>query len=95
VDGDYGNMLRVIRRHAGLLGPRHVRAWEAATYRLWAGQHLSDGRPAAALRPAIQRLRRRPHSAEGWYVLGKCLARCCRPSAARPAAEPVPALASA
>jgi glycosyltransferase involved in cell wall biosynthesis len=95
VDGDYGNMLRVIRRHAGLLGPRHVRAWEAGTYRLWAGQHLSDGRPAAALRPAVERLRRRPLSAEGWYVLGKCLARCCRPSAARPAAEPVPALASA
>jgi len=75
VDQDYGNMLRVIHRHAGLLGPRHLRAWEASTYRQWAGQLLGDGRPVAALRPAVQRLMRRPLSIEGWYVLGKCLAR--------------------
>src|SRR5262245_24266804 len=78
VDRDYGNMLRVIHRHADLLGPQSVRTWEASTYRQWAGQLLSDGRPAAAIRPAIQRLKRRPLSVEGWYILGKCLARCCR-----------------
>jgi glycosyltransferase involved in cell wall biosynthesis len=95
VDRDYGNMLRVIHRYADLLGPRHVRKWEASTYRQWAGQLLSDGRPAAALQPAVQRLRRRPLSVEGWYILGKCLARSCRRWAERPtAAELVPALAS-
>jgi hypothetical protein len=97
IDCDYGNMLRVIHRHAGLLGPRHLREWEASTYRLWAGQLLRDGRPAAALRPAVQRLRRRPLSIEGWYILGKCLARYCRRWAARPGGgrAPAPALGSA
>jgi glycosyltransferase involved in cell wall biosynthesis len=83
VNRDYGNMLRVVHRHAGMLGPRHLREWEVSTYRRWAGQLLSDGRPAAALRPAVQRLRRRPFSVEGWYILGKCLARCCRRPADR------------
>jgi glycosyltransferase involved in cell wall biosynthesis len=96
VDRDYGNMLRVIHTHAVLLGPRHRRRWEAWTYRQWAGQLLHDGCPAAALRPAVQRLRRRPLSAEGWYILGKCLARCCRQSVPRSVvAEPVPAAALA
>jgi glycosyltransferase involved in cell wall biosynthesis len=91
VDRDYRNMLRVIHRHADLLGPRHLRAWEASTYRLWAGQHLGDGRPAAALRPAVQRLRRRPLSVEGWYILAKCLALSCRRWAERPGGESAPA----
>jgi glycosyltransferase involved in cell wall biosynthesis len=85
VDRDYGNMLRVIHKHADLLGPRHLRTWEASTFRKWAGQHLSDGQPAAALRPAVRRLRRRPLSVEGWYVFVKCLARYCRQGADRPA----------
>ncbi len=79
VERDYGNMLKVIRRHAALLGPRHTRAWEASTYRRWAGSYLDVGQPAAALRPAVRRLRRQPLSVEGWYILGKCLALCCRP----------------
>ena len=78
LDRDCTNMLRVIHRHAGLLGPRHLRRWEVSTYRRWAGEYLSDGRPAAALRPAVQRLKRQPLSVEGWYVLGKSLALCCR-----------------
>ncbi len=78
IDQDYSNMLRVIHRHADLLGSRQVRVWEASTYRLWAGQLLADSRPAAALRPAVQRLRRRPLSIEGWYILGKCLTAYCR-----------------
>ena len=77
VDQDYRNMLRVIHRHADLLGAQSVRAWESSTYRQWAGQLLADGQPAAAIRPAIQRLKRRPLSVEGWYILGKCLALCC------------------
>jgi glycosyltransferase involved in cell wall biosynthesis len=94
VDQDYRNMLRVIHRHADLLGTRHLREWEALTYQRWAGQLLSDGRPAAAMRPAVQRLARRPLSMEGWYVLGKCLARtCCQGAeqsgrASSPALEP-------
>jgi glycosyltransferase involved in cell wall biosynthesis len=95
VDRDYGNLLRVIHRHGGVLGPRHLREWEASTYRLWAGTLLSDGQPTAALRPAVQRLKRGPLSVEGWYILGKCLARSCRQWAERPPAESAPALGSA
>ncbi len=93
VDQDYGNMLRVIHRHADLLGRRHLRAWVASTYRQWAGQLLGDGRPAAALRPAVQRLLRRPLSIEGWYILGKCLALSCRQGPERSRGRtPTPAL---
>jgi glycosyltransferase involved in cell wall biosynthesis len=98
VDSDYGNMLRVIHKHAGLLGPRHLHQWEASTYRLWAGQHLSGGRPAAALRPASRRLRRQPLSIEGWYILGKCLALSWREWLGRHAGgapTPNPAIGSA
>jgi glycosyltransferase involved in cell wall biosynthesis len=97
IDRNYRNMLRVIHRHAGVLG-RHLRRWEASTYQRWAGTLLSDGQPAAALRPAVERLRRRVFSVQGWYVLGKCLARCCRQWAARPAVTqpaPTPALGPA
>jgi hypothetical protein len=98
VDRDYGNMLRVVHRYASVLGPTHLREWELSTYRRWAGQHLSDGRPAEALRPAVQRLKRQPLSVEGWYILGKCLGLSCRQWADRfGGAEraPTPALRSA
>jgi glycosyltransferase involved in cell wall biosynthesis len=79
----YGDLIRVIHRHAALLGRRAVRAEEVATYRGWASAHLNAGQPGAALRPAVRRLRRQPLSAEAWWVVGKCLALCCR-SALRP-----------
>jgi glycosyltransferase involved in cell wall biosynthesis len=79
VDRDCGNMLQVVRRHAGVLGPRGVRYWEADTYRRWAGNHLARGCPQGGLKPAWSRLRRQPLSPEGWWILGKCaLASCLR-----------------
>lgn len=76
VDRDYGNMLRVVHRHAALLGG-HARAWEAEIYRRWAARYLGCGQPRAALTPAWQRLRRDPASAEGWWVLLKSGLRAC------------------
>ena len=71
VDRDYGNMVRVVRRHIGLLGKHGVRHWEAETFRKWAARYLGGGQPAAALAPAWNRLRREPWSPEGWWVLLK------------------------
>jgi hypothetical protein len=71
VDRDYGNMMRVVRRHMGLLGRHGVRHWEAETFRKWAARYLGGGQPAAALAPAWNRLRRQPWSPEGWWVLLK------------------------
>jgi glycosyltransferase involved in cell wall biosynthesis len=71
VDRDYGNMLRVVRGYASLLGRRWVRYWEAETFRKWAARYLGSGQPRAALRPAWERLRREPLSPEGWWVLFK------------------------
>jgi glycosyltransferase involved in cell wall biosynthesis len=78
VDRDYGNMIRVVHRHAGLLGRQATRLWETITYRKWASCYLAAGQPRAALRPALQRLRRQPLSAEAWWIAGKCLALSCR-----------------
>jgi glycosyltransferase involved in cell wall biosynthesis len=71
VDTDFANMLRVIRRHAGLLGRRGTRHWEAIFFRLWAACHLEDGRPREALVPAWQRFQRQPASLESWWILSK------------------------
>jgi glycosyltransferase involved in cell wall biosynthesis len=71
VDRDYGNMLRVVRRHQDLLGQRETRRWEVETLRKWAARYLGNGQPAAALRPAWLRLLRNPRSLEGWWVLLK------------------------
>jgi len=71
VDRDYGNMIRVIRRHGGLLGKRETRRWEAETFRKWAARYLGNGEPGAALRPAWRRVLRNPGSLEGWWVLLK------------------------
>ena len=74
IDVDCGNMIRVIRRHSGLMGPRPARSWEADTYRRWAAGHLARGRAAEAIRPAARRLIRQPFSAQGWYILAKAAA---------------------
>lgn len=84
VDVDCGNMLRVVRRHADLLGKRGLRWWEAHTYRRWAGNHLVQGRPRAAVNFAWKRLRLQPLALEGWWVLGKSIALSWRPSSPRP-----------
>ena len=71
VERDYGNMLRVVRRHGELLGRRERRRWEAETFRRWAARYMGNGEPRAALRPAWQRLVRNPLSVEGWWILLK------------------------
>ena len=82
IDVDCGNMLRVVRLHAGLLGRRQVRAWEADTYRRWAAGHLSRGRPSEALPPALRRMVRQPLSPQGWYILAKAAALAALPTIA-------------
>jgi glycosyltransferase involved in cell wall biosynthesis len=74
IDRDCGNMLRVIHRHADLLGQQGRREWEAHLYRRWAGAHLSFGDPVNALRPACKRLQYDPGSLEAWWVLFKSVA---------------------
>jgi glycosyltransferase involved in cell wall biosynthesis len=70
-DKGYSPMITVLRRYASLLSARELANLEAQVYRGWAGAHLGSGRPAAALRPAIRRLRRQPGSIEGWWVFLK------------------------
>lgn len=74
VDRDCGNMLRVVHRHAAVLGPRGVWEQEAVVYRRWAAGHLGDRRPRAALLPAGRRLRRQPYSLQAWWIVLKALA---------------------
>jgi glycosyltransferase involved in cell wall biosynthesis len=71
IDTDCGNMLRVVRRHASLLGQEGLRHWEADTFRRWAGNHLAQGRPRDALKYAFARLRLDPLSTEAWRILVK------------------------
>jgi glycosyltransferase involved in cell wall biosynthesis len=80
VDVDCGNMLRVVRRNADVLGRRGLVHWEALTFRRWAAGHLGQGCPTAALKPAYNRFRRQPLSPEGWWILLKCagLSLCAR-----------------
>jgi hypothetical protein len=80
LERDCTNMLRVVHRHSHLLGRRGVRRWEAKVYRRWAGENLSHGRRSEALRPAWQRWRRQPWSAEAWWILSKCVAPVARRS---------------
>jgi glycosyltransferase involved in cell wall biosynthesis len=74
VAGDYQNMLHVVQRNADLIGPAALRAWELSLYREWAAGHLGRGEPRAALRPALERLRRQPWSPQGWWILCKSAA---------------------
>ena len=80
IDVDYGNMLRVVRRHSEILGRRQLRSWEIDTYRRWAAGHLAKGQPSEALRPAARRLIRQPLSPEGWYILAKAATQAAMPS---------------
>jgi len=73
VDGDCSNMLRVVHRHAALLGIAGVRRWEARVYRRWACEHLDERRPVAALAPALSCLRRQPFSLDSWWLAAKSL----------------------
>jgi glycosyltransferase involved in cell wall biosynthesis len=71
LDVDCGNMLRVVRRNARLLGPKGLRLWEAHTFGRWASNHLAQGRPRTAVKYALARLRRQPLSTEAWRTLLK------------------------
>jgi glycosyltransferase involved in cell wall biosynthesis len=72
IDRDCANMLRVVHRHQGLLGPRGLRNWESSVFRRWAAGHLGQGLPRAALAPSWERLRRQPGSLEAWWIFFKC-----------------------
>lgn len=72
-DRDCGNMLKVVRRHAALLGAEGVREQECTVYRRWAGCHLAGGRPRSAITPAARRLLVQPTSAQAWWIMAKAL----------------------
>jgi glycosyltransferase involved in cell wall biosynthesis len=74
-DRDCTSMLKVVHRHAGLLGTRGVRKQEAIIYRRWAGRHLDGGRPWSAIGPAARRLAIQPASPQAWWIMCKSLAR--------------------
>lgn len=85
VDGDCGNMMRVVRRHAHLFVPDALRHEQAVVFRRWAAGHLGNGHPAGAIRPAWLRLCRQPWSPEAWWVLAKSVGWAAgRKSASRP-----------
>lgn len=73
LDRDCGNMLRVVRRNADLLGPDGLRYWEANTFKRWAGNHLAQGRPFRAVYLSLRRLKREPLGIDGWYIFLKSL----------------------
>ena len=68
---DSRNMLAVVRRHAGVLGRDGVRAAETIVYHEWAAQHLGNGEPRQAIRPAWHRLRLQPWLPRAWWILLK------------------------
>ena len=68
IDRDYGNMLSVVKRNRALLGRAGFSKWEAYFYRRWAGCHLGNAEPRAAIRPAWQRIQRQPWSPEAWRI---------------------------
>jgi O-antigen/teichoic acid export membrane protein/glycosyltransferase involved in cell wall biosynthesis len=71
VDFHCNNLLRVVNRYSGLLGPDGQRAWEAQAYRAWAKAALETNRPRRALVPAVRRLARQPLAVESWRTLLK------------------------
>jgi glycosyltransferase involved in cell wall biosynthesis len=71
IDRDYGNMLRVVRHFADLLGPRGVRNQEAIVLRRWAARYLANRQPAGAVAPAWKRLKLQPLSPQAWWIACK------------------------
>jgi glycosyltransferase involved in cell wall biosynthesis len=72
-DQDCSNMLKVVRRHANLLGPKAARKQEAIVYRRWAAGHLARGTPRSAIIPAAHRLAIQPVSPQAWWIIWKAL----------------------
>ena len=83
-DRDCGNMLKVVRRHATLLGADETRKQEAMVYRRWAGRHLARGTPRSAIGPAAHRLAIQPASAQAWWIMCKSLVRSAKPGPQAP-----------
>jgi len=71
IDRDCGSMLKVVHRHAELLGPAGVRSQEAIVQRRWAADYLFKGQPAKALPHAFRRLRLQPKSLQAWWIVFK------------------------
>jgi glycosyltransferase involved in cell wall biosynthesis len=78
-DRDCVSMLKVVHRHAALLGAKGVREQEAVIYRRWAGSHLARGKPRSAVRPAARRLAIEPASLQAWWIMCKSLAQSILP----------------
>lgn len=78
-DRDCGNMLKVVRRHAGLLGAKGLREQEADVYRRWVWSNLGRGKPRSAISPAARRLAIKPTSPQAWWTLAKVLCRSMLP----------------
>jgi glycosyltransferase involved in cell wall biosynthesis len=72
-DRDCGNMLKVVRRHAALLGKKGRREQEAIVYCRWAGCQLARGKPRSAIAPAAHQLTINPDSLQAWWILAKAL----------------------
>src|SRR5258706_9049531 len=82
-DRDCGNMLRVLQRSSDLLGPRTLREQKTRLYQRWAARQLAAGQPRAAIRPALNRIKLQPLSAEGWWIVAKSIVQSAlRPSKA-------------
>jgi glycosyltransferase involved in cell wall biosynthesis len=78
-DRDCVSMLKVVHRHAALLGAKGVREQEAVIYRRWAGSQLARGKPRSAVRPAAHRLAIQPASLQAWWIMCKSLAKSILP----------------
>jgi glycosyltransferase involved in cell wall biosynthesis len=89
---DCRNMLRVLDRYRGLLGPWHLRGWQAEIYKDWAAGHLWEGDARRALSPAWARLLRQPWSPQAWWIVAKAVTLAVRGprTVAGPPAAPVP-----
>ena len=89
LDKDCGNMLRVVRRNAAILGKQGLQFWESKTFKRWACNHLAQGRPRSAIKPALSRLKRQPFALDGWYTLIKSLAVAGRSPRSNQILEPI------
>jgi glycosyltransferase involved in cell wall biosynthesis len=72
-DRDCDSMLKVVHRHAALLGAKGVREQEAGIYRRWAGSHLARRKARFAIIPAARRLAIQPTSGHAWWIMAKAL----------------------